>query len=223
MNAHQYQAPRPAWALVTLLALLASSGALAAGKDGPPEAKARFYRESAACVSLRDVDARANCQNEASGRWADSKPTPPEEFPDVLLRNALKRCDPLPEPQRKDCVARTRGEGTTSGSVASGGIYRELVTIEVGVPGAVQPQPATPPAQGAVAASIDDSTIATHVKSRFYENQEVAGSAIRVETFDGTVILSGFARNATAKSTAESIARGVNGVKSVRNDIAVQP
>jgi osmotically-inducible protein OsmY len=34
---------------------------------------------------------------------------------------------------------------------------------------------------------------------------------------------SGFAKNAMKKSTAESIARRVNGVKSVKNEIAIRP
>lgn len=42
---------------------------------------------------------------------------------------------------RNDCVARIQGQGTTSGSVAAGGIYRELVTRIVGeVPAAPAPQ-----------------------------------------------------------------------------------
>jgi hyperosmotically inducible periplasmic protein len=36
-------------------------------------------------------------------------------------------------------------------------------------------------------------------------------------------MLSGFAKNATEKSTAEAIARKVKGVKSVKNEIAVRP
>jgi osmotically-inducible protein OsmY len=36
-------------------------------------------------------------------------------------------------------------------------------------------------------------------------------------------MLSGFAKNVSEKSTAETIARDVNGVKSVRNEIAVRP
>jgi osmotically-inducible protein OsmY len=37
------------------------------------------------------------------------------------------------------------------------------------------------------------------------------------------VQLSGFAKSASEKSTAESIARNVNGVKSVKNDILIRP
>lgn len=54
--------------------------------------------------------------------------------PESLARNAIKRCEPLPEPDRSDCVARIQGKGTTSGSVARGGIYRELITHEIASP-----------------------------------------------------------------------------------------
>lgn len=77
--------------------------------------------------------------------------------------------------------------------------------------------------QETVGAYVDDSTITTQIKSRFVENKQVDASSIRVETLNGTVMLSGFAKNATEKSTAETIARGVNGVKSVKNEIAVRP
>ena len=77
--------------------------------------------------------------------------------------------------------------------------------------------------QETVGAYIDDATITTQVKSRLLEDKDVAGTSISVETLNGVVMLSGFAKNATEKSTAESIARKVNGVKSVKNQIAVQP
>ncbi len=69
---------------------------------------------------------------------------------------------------------------------------------------------------------IDDTKITTEVKAKFVQNKEVDASAISVETLDGVVQLSGFAKNATEKSAAESIARGVKGVKSVRNAIVVR-
>lgn len=77
--------------------------------------------------------------------------------------------------------------------------------------------------QETAGAYVDDATITTQIKSRFVENKQVDAASIKVETLNGTVMLSGFAKNATEKSTAERIARDVNGVKSVRNEIAVRP
>lgn len=77
--------------------------------------------------------------------------------------------------------------------------------------------------QETVGAYVDDATITTQIKSRFIENKDVDAASIKVETLNGTVMLSGFAKNATEKVTAEAIARRVNGVKSVRNEIAVRP
>jgi len=77
--------------------------------------------------------------------------------------------------------------------------------------------------QETTGAYIDDSVITTQVKSRFVDSKEVDAAAISVETLNGTVMLSGFAKSATEKNTAESIARKVNGVKSVKNEIAVRP
>jgi hyperosmotically inducible periplasmic protein len=76
--------------------------------------------------------------------------------------------------------------------------------------------------QSTVGAYVDDATITTQIKARMAENKQVDAIAIKVETLNGTVMLSGFAKNATEKNAAESIARGVNGVKSVRNEIAVR-
>lgn len=77
--------------------------------------------------------------------------------------------------------------------------------------------------QETVGAYIDDTTITTQIKSRFVENKDVDASSIRVETLNGTVMLSGFAKNSVEKTNAEAIARKVSGVKSVRNEIAVRP
>ena len=77
--------------------------------------------------------------------------------------------------------------------------------------------------QETVGAYIDDAGITTLVKSRFIENKQVDAAAIKVETLNGTVMLSGFAKNGTEKMTAENIARGVNGVKMVKNEISVRP
>ncbi|MEN3112323.1 BON domain-containing protein [Uliginosibacterium paludis] len=76
--------------------------------------------------------------------------------------------------------------------------------------------------QSTVGEYIDDATITTQVKARFVESKAVDASAIRVETLNGEVMLSGFAKSASEKANAESIARKVKGVKTVRNELAVR-
>ena len=77
--------------------------------------------------------------------------------------------------------------------------------------------------QETVGAYVDDAAITSTVKARFIDNRNVDAASIKVETLNGTVLLSGFAKNATERSTAEAIARNVSGVRSVRNEIAVRP
>lgn len=77
--------------------------------------------------------------------------------------------------------------------------------------------------QETAGAFVDDTTISTRVKARFIDNREVDASSIKVETLNGEVMLSGFARNGTERSTAEQIARNVSGVRAVRNEISVRP
>ena len=76
--------------------------------------------------------------------------------------------------------------------------------------------------QESVGSYIDDAAITTSVKARYVDNPDVDASAISVETLNGSVMLSGFAKNATERSTAESIAMKVKGVKSVKNGITVR-
>jgi osmotically-inducible protein OsmY len=77
--------------------------------------------------------------------------------------------------------------------------------------------------QESVGTYVDDAAITTRVKARFVENKQVDATAISVETLKGMVMLSGFAKNESERSTAESLARGVKGVNGVKNDIVVRP
>ena len=77
--------------------------------------------------------------------------------------------------------------------------------------------------QETVGAYVDDTAITSTVKAKFVENRLVDASSISVETLKGTVMLAGFAKSSTEKSTAESLARGVKGVTMVKNEIAVRP
>ena len=77
--------------------------------------------------------------------------------------------------------------------------------------------------QETTGAYIADAALTTRIKARFVENKQVDAASIRVETLNGTVMLSGFAKSTTERNTAEAIARGVNGVKSVKNELAIRP
>ena len=77
--------------------------------------------------------------------------------------------------------------------------------------------------QETVGSYIDDAGITTLIKTRFVENKQVDAASIKVETLNGTVMLSGFAKNGAERTSAEAIARGVRGVVAVKNEIAVRP
>jgi osmotically-inducible protein OsmY len=76
--------------------------------------------------------------------------------------------------------------------------------------------------QETTGAYIDDSVITTAVKARFVDDLKVDAAAISVETLNGTVMLSGFAKSNTEKTAAENLTWKVKGVKSVKNEIAVR-
>jgi hyperosmotically inducible periplasmic protein len=77
--------------------------------------------------------------------------------------------------------------------------------------------------QESVGGYVDDSAITTSIKARLVEDKSVDAAAIQVETLNGSVQLSGFAKDRLEKQTAENIAMKVKGVKSVQNNIAVRP
>ncbi len=77
--------------------------------------------------------------------------------------------------------------------------------------------------QSTVGEYIDDASVTTAVKAKFVESKSVDAMAIRVETLNGTVMLSGFAKSQNEKAEAERLAWSVKGVKAVRNELAVHP
>ena len=77
-------------------------------------------------------------------------------------------------------------------------------------------------AAGTVAAVMDDAGITASVKTDLAKDPDLSALAINVDTKDGVVTLNGPAPSAAAKSRAETIAKGVKGVKSVSNTRAVK-
>lgn len=77
--------------------------------------------------------------------------------------------------------------------------------------------------QETVGSYIDDTGITTAVKAKFTEDKSVAASSISVETLNGMVQLSGFAKSQAEKNQAETLARNTKNVRDVRNNIVVRP
>lgn len=75
------------------------------------------------------------------------------------------------------------------------------------------------PTQASFGETVDDSVITSKIKAAFVEDKTVSALHISVETFKGTVQLSGFANSQTEIERAVALAAQVKGVKSVRNDI----
>jgi len=69
---------------------------------------------------------------------------------------------------------------------------------------------------------VDDSWITTKVKAAFVKDKTLSASEINVETFKGTVQLSGFVKDKEDIPHATSVARDVKGVKAVKNDLHVK-
>ena len=69
---------------------------------------------------------------------------------------------------------------------------------------------------------VDDSAITTKVKAVILNEPSLKVFQINVETFKGEVQLSGFVDTAQSKSKAGEVARGVKGVKSVKNNLIVK-
>ncbi|MGZ5030618.1 MAG: BON domain-containing protein [Methylobacter sp.] len=69
---------------------------------------------------------------------------------------------------------------------------------------------------------VDDSVITTKVKSALTGDPNVSAAEINVETFKGVVQLSGFVSSRAEMNRAIEIARGVAGVKSVKNDMRLK-
>jgi osmotically-inducible protein OsmY len=81
---------------------------------------------------------------------------------------------------------------------------------------------ASTPTQNGPGGYIDDTVITTKVKAAIVKEPNLKASEINVETFKGTVQLSGFVATQEAAARAGTVAREVEGVKAVKNDIRLK-
>jgi osmotically-inducible protein OsmY len=81
---------------------------------------------------------------------------------------------------------------------------------------------ASTPTKESTGEYVDDSTITTKVKAAIFNDPALKVFQINVETFKGEVQLSGFVDSAQHVKRAGEVARGVGGVKSVKNNLIVK-
>jgi hypothetical protein len=148
MNAADHARTRKStvsFAVTALLAVTAATAQVATGTTGI-DTSGSYQQEVQACMSGRTGEDQATCLREARNAQADKKRGVLDNGAN-FQSNAAARCDVLKGEEKAACQARIMGYGSTSGSVASGGVLREVETV-VMPPGkqsiTVQPQTAEP-------------------------------------------------------------------------------
>ena len=94
------------------------------------EIEAQYQHDRSVCLSGKSNQDQAACLKEAGAVRAEALRGKVDDVDTNYRRNQLDRCKALSGDEAKDCKARMKGAGTVNGSVGSGGIYRELTTIE---------------------------------------------------------------------------------------------
>ena len=131
-------------AVLTLTAALAqiATAQVAPGTTGI-DATGNPASEMAACNNGQTQQDRETCMKEVRNANADKRAGRLDNAGGQFGANAAQRCDALTGEDKIACEARVVGIGSTQGSVAGGGVIREVETVVVpndGSPVRVQPQ-----------------------------------------------------------------------------------
>lgn len=81
---------------------------------------------------------------------------------------------------------------------------------------------ASTPHQQSASEAIDDGVVTAKVRSKLFEDPVTNTHQINVETFKGTVQLSGFVESDQARARALQLARDVDGVKQVKDAMEIR-
>ena len=69
---------------------------------------------------------------------------------------------------------------------------------------------------------VDDATITTKIKAKLFDDSQIKGFAISVETFQGEVTLTGAVDTEAQRQQAGNLARTVTGVREVNNLLKIK-
>lgn len=131
MNARNVQRVRRSlWSFGAASLLAVAATAQVAGTPGGTgiDATGNYQSEVQACMSGRTQQDRDTCLREARNARAEKQRGTLDQR-SQLEANAIARCAPLSGEEKAACEARVMGYGNTSGSVAGGGVLREVETV----------------------------------------------------------------------------------------------
>jgi preprotein translocase subunit SecF len=119
-----------AWfGMTALLAVGAATAQVATGTTGI-DATGSYQSEVQACMSGRTQQDQATCLKEARNAQADKQRGVLDNANGSFQANASARCDVFTASDEKAaCQARMMGYGSVEGSVAAGGVLREVETV----------------------------------------------------------------------------------------------
>jgi hypothetical protein len=117
--------------VASLLAMTAATAQVATGPavDTGIDASGNYRQELQACLRGQTQQDRDTCLREARNARADKLQGQQGSSSSDLAANALSRCEPLSGEEKAACQARVLGYGETSGSVAGGGVLRQVETV----------------------------------------------------------------------------------------------
>lgn len=114
--------------VAALLAVTAATAQVATGTTGI-DASGSYQQEVNACLTGRTQQDQPTCLREARNAQAEKKRGLLDNAGGNFAANAAARCDALMGEDKAACQARVMGFGSTSGSVAGGGLLREVETV----------------------------------------------------------------------------------------------
>jgi hypothetical protein len=132
--------------IAALLAVGAATAQVASGTTGI-DASGSYQHEVQSCMSGKTQQDQATCLREARNAQADKRRGVLDNANGTFEANAAARCEVLSGEDKAACQARVMGYGSTTGSVAAGGVLREVETVVL-PPGAssvtIEPKTADP-------------------------------------------------------------------------------
>ena len=224
-------------AIAVAIALAFSAGAMAAQgmskdeyKGGKDKIAADYKSAKAGCDSLL-ANAKDVCMAEAKGKQkvakaeleASNKPSDKTRYTVSIAKAeadyavAKEKCDDKAGNDKTICVK----EAKAAEARAKADAKAQMQTSDANKP-AKEKSTASASKKESPGEYVDDAVITTKVKAAVLQEPSLKSAEINVETSKGTVQLSGFVRSSADINKAIEVAKGVKGVKSVKNDMILK-